>query len=1238
MMVKANDEPLAQTETKQDSNPPMKTYLSSDVQSAQPAGYCAGFLFLLVLMLGTCPSGAATNAWIAASGTDMFWSTPGNWSPAGVPGEGDAAFFRDDAAVEYAGDLYVNNRLSTSHTVANLIYGNTNGFHNTFLEPGLTLTISNGAAGAALFVGTGVDNGKDQRVTATLSGLGASLVVVATNAGSQFNVRQGSANSGTHRATLDLYGLDTLDVTVGRLLVGGDGSSSSVAAHNRPAGTLILARTNTIRLVGGSPSLNSGDSGGSQGTSFIELGQTNAIFTDSMTIGRQKCVATLRFNGAYAGWNPTLLLRGNTGDRVLGMALGDNSAQTTSSVATSGTVDLSAGTVDAMVDTCYLGRGVNGTGTGTATGTLTLGAGVLDVNTLYLGYVNIGTAVGKVTGTVNVTGNATLLVNNTLQLGRNPGTANPLGKGILNISDSATVRAHSITTTANTEASQILMQGGTLAITNFAGTPELPLADVQLYSGTLELAVRKDFTNIVTQGGVSSGITINILSLPLPTAYPAMHPLISYSSGSFDGQLGSLPSPYQGYLSNSWEASTLYLVLTSGPAPQKVLTWNGAPTGDWDTTTANWLAGATPSLYRDVDEVVFDDSAAGTTTVNLTTTLMPFSMTVNNSAKTYAFTGSGGLSGTNGLVKQSPGTLIVANSGVNDFIGTVSIEAGKIQLGAADRLSADSDVTLADQAGAELDLNSQDQTIASLSGGGVSGGNVTLGSGTLTFADGSGTYSGVISGSGSVVKTNAGNQVLAGANLYSGGTLVTGGQISVANETGSGTGSGFVQVETNATFSLGTGGPSGSIAATVITNNGTVRLDRSDDITLATTIVGWGNVTKAGANTVLIPISNTYTGLTTISDGALRISHPEALGDDVGQTYIPNGPDARLELIGNVTLAEPIRLSQKQTAAGMSPCIVNVSGTNTLAGTIEAITGGSYWTFRPDDGLMIVSGVFFNTTTAGNRYLRLLGTAPGDWQTDYANNPTNNGAINHLLKQDPGTWTLSGNNTYGGITYVGGGLLRVNGSIQNSSSVLVTNGILGGTGLIKSPVTVSADGTLAPGTSMGTLTISNTLALSAMTEMEVSSSGADKVAGLTSVTFGGTLKIVVVGPLNGTEVFKLFEAGSYNGDFTTYDLPTLESPLEWDASGVPVNGTLRVIGGVEPPHIGTGGRTPDGNFQITGTGPAGTGYRVLAATNVAQPLLEWLQLDSGTFADGAFSFTDLNATNHPRRFYRVVTP
>jgi fibronectin-binding autotransporter adhesin len=1200
-------------------------------------------LATLVTGLGAVPAHGATLNWSGAGDAELLWSTPGNWSPAGPPGAGDLAFFRDDGATNGSGVFFANNVLAVSTTVANLTFGNTNGFHNTLLQPGVTLTVSNNATGNAVFTGTGTDNGNAQIVTATVSGDGAALVVVATNTGSAFNVRQGTTTSGgSKRATLDLSGLDIFDLTAGRLLVAGDGSGT--AAFNRPNGTLILARTNTLRLNGTAPAINVGDGSSNGGTEFVELGQTNAVFADSMTIARQKCVSTFRFNGLFAGSNPALYLRGAAGERVTTLALGDNSAQSTSGVASTGTIDLSGGTVDARVGTSYLGRGMNGTGTGQATGTLTFDAGVFDVNTMYLGYVNINTAVATVTGTVNVNNTATLIVNNRLEMGRNPGAA-AQANATLNVAGGA-VRANTITTTNGSVIGMINVSGGTLAVTNFAGTPEVPLNSLNIGDSVIELSPQDSVTNIVVTMLTTlstTNNTISIRSLPVILEYPAQFPLISYATaGTYDFVLGTLPpgSPsFQGYLSNNVDQARIDLVITGGPPPPQPLTWNGNAGGDWDLSTANWLVGGLPGVFRQIDDATFDDSASGTTIVNLTTALAPHTLTVSNLTKTYTFTGTGGLSGSTGLNKQGAGTLVLANSGVNDFAGGAVIGGGKLQLGGrADLLPTNSTVTLGDAADAELDLNGWNQTIGALSGGGAGGGLVTLGSSTLAIAPGGGTYAGVISGSGGMAKTGPGIQVLSGANLYAGGTLVTGGRLSVANETGSGTGSGFVQVETNATFAIGAGGPGGSVAASFITNYGTVRLDRSDDFTLANVIVGWGGVSKVNTNTVLVPISNTYTGVTTISDGALRVSHPQALGDGVGQTSIPNAPEARLELTGDITLSEAILFAQKQSAAGLAPGIVNVSGTNTLAGPINANAGGSYWTFRTDAGKLIVSGVFSNLTTTGNRYVRLFGEAEGDWQTDYANNASGT-AVNFLEKSDGGTWTLSGNNTYNGPTTITGGRLLVNGRIQNSSSVAVTGGALGGNGVINAPVTVEVAGTLAPGTSIGTLTINNTLALSGTTEMEVSHTAADKVQGLASVILGGTLKVVVVGPLTGTESFKLFAAapGGYSGDFF-YDLPPLDAPLAWDTSSMAVDGTLRVTGGVEPPEIGTAARTGDGNFQLSGTGPGDAAYRILATTNVALPLADWVQLTSGSFSGGAFAFTDLSATNYPRRFYSVVTP
>jgi hypothetical protein len=64
----------------------------------------------------------------------------------------------------------------------------------------------------------------------------------------------------------------------------------------------------------------------------------------------------------------------------------------------------------------------------------------------------------------------------------------------------------------------------------------------------------------------------------------------------------------------------------------------------------------------------------------------------------------------------------------------------------------------------------------------------------------------------------------------------------------------------------------------------------------------------------------------------------------------------------------------------------------------------------------------------------------------------------------------------------------------------------------------------------------------------------------------------------------------------------------------------------------------DRNFQMSGTGAADQPYHILATTDAAAPRASWTPVSTGTFAGGAFSFTDLGSTNYSRRFYRVVTP
>ena len=82
--------------------------------------------------------------------------------------------------------------------------------------------------------------------------------------------------------------------------------------------------------------------------------------------------------------------------------------------------------------------------------------------------------------------------------------------------------------------------------------------------------------------------------------------------------------------------------------------------------------------------------------------------------------------------------------------------------------------------------------------------------------------------------------------------------------------------------------------------------------------------------------------------------------------------------------------------------------------------------------------------------------------------------------------------------------------------------------------------------------------------------------------------------------------------------------------------TLTVV--ITPPEINTFLPGVGGDFSLSGTGPVGEGYRILATTNLELPLVNWPVVDTGVLTGGVFSFTDNETTNHAQRFYRVATP
>src|SRR5262249_39282918 len=129
-------------------------------------------------------------------------------------------------------------------------------------------------------------------------------------------------------------------------------------------------------------------------------------------------------------------------------------------------------------------------------------------------------------------------------------------------------------------------------------------------------------------------------------------------------------------------------------------------------------------------------------------------------------------------------------------------------------------------------------------------------------------YGGVITGAGSLTKTDTGTLVLSGVNNYSGATTVNGG-ILMAGAVNTLPFQTAFTVATGATFdlnnftqSIGSLAGAGSVtlgAGTLITGNDSTSTDFSGVIN------GLGGLTKVGTGTQTLSGANTYTGATKLN-------------------------------------------------------------------------------------------------------------------------------------------------------------------------------------------------------------------------------------------------------------------------------------------------------------------------------------------------------------------------------------
>jgi autotransporter-associated beta strand protein len=376
----------------------------------------------------------------------------------------------------------------------------------------------------------------------------------------------------------------------------------------------------------------------------------------------------------------------------------------------------------------------------------------------------------------------------------------------------------------------------------------------------------------------------------------------------------------------------------------------------------------------------------------------------------------------------------------------------------------------------------------------------------------------------------------------------------------------------------------------------------SAQLTLTGEISGNQALSISGSGTVTFAGSNSYSGSTSIglgqSPGVLRIANNNSLGTTAGTTTVGpsgNATTARLELSNDIVCPEPIIVAGR-SVGNNTPAIRNISGTNTLTGGITFLTGGTVYNYQAETGKLILAGPIHSGSTTGGRTNQLFGGAIGEISGIIGGGT----ASQAVIKYDSGTWILSATNTYTGPTRILDGVLLVNGVI-GSGLVTVTNGTLGGSGVIKGPVQLQNGSTLSPGTSIGTLTISNncvqTTGTTTILEVNRELNAFDQLLCSGSLVFGGTLVVTNhAGSFQLGDSFPLFTAASFAGAFNQLELPPLGPELGWQFNAA--NGQLSVISTLSLAPTEISAAVVGNNLQISWP-PSHIGWRLEAQTNAA---------------------------------------